>query len=163
MKLLILFITLFYTLFLNISVFGQDHVDQSSCPFVLFHLIKSKGFGFYYAASSEVNHYLDYGVDPNPDLDGKCFDPYYQSLPKGSTLLHVLAHSSIHPIEKWSIGKSLVSHGANPFIEDENGDKARDIDSCLAGISFSYSFDKQFFCGRFPPVTRRLNRGGFSR
>ena len=159
MKLLILFITLFYTLFLNISVFGQDHVSQSSCPFVLFHLIKSEGLGFYYTytAVKEVHYYLGYGVDPDPDLDGKCFDPYYQSLPKGSTLLHVLAHSSIDEHEKAFISKALVIHGANSFIEDENGDKATDIDPCLASLYFSHTFERQFFC-KPPPIKGMLSR-----
>ena len=133
MKTFILFMTFLGALFLSMNAFGQD--NTSTCPFVLFHVIKDDGL-FHVLLNNdpyfEINFYLEYGVDPNSDLDGQCFDPYYKSLPEGSTLLHVLAHSFIYFFDKHRIYQLLVNYGADPLAMDKNNDMAEDIDSLYA-------------------------------
>ena len=72
-------------------------------------------------------------------MDGQCLDPYYKSFPKGSTLLHVLAYSSMPLTTQYQIYKSLLEHGADPLSVDENGDTASDIEPCMASYSLTFA------------------------
>ncbi len=158
MKSLILLLTIFLcTLSLNTAVLGQEQEDDSNCsffdlqcwleslwqeeqgdcPFVLFHIIKEAGGWHSSKAVADLSFWLQYGADVNPNLEDECFDPYYTSLPKGSTLLHVLMTSSISDESKISLYWDFLADGADRFATDENGYRASDL-----------------FCWPMPPIYR---------
>ena len=65
------------------------------------------------------------GLDPNESLEGCRGDEFYDSLPEGSTLLHVAAH--LKSTSTRNIYGLLLRNRAHETATDENGDTPKDI------------------------------------
>ena len=107
------------------SVYGNNYqVEQvsqggASCP-ALFYAIKDQNIQIVRELLEMVK------VNTNVSLEGCHGDEFYDSLPKGSTLLHVATYldSSYHSNSIYSL---LKRHRANEEITDENGDTPLDV------------------------------------
>lgn len=152
MKLLFLLIFV-QAIFLNPdNVFGESlEVVPPDCPFSLYHTVRE-------GDSDGLELLLEYGVNANPPLSENCFDPFYQSLPEGSTLLHVIAHQFDNSFFKlWHVDNYermydlLVEYGADPNTLDINGQRAKDF-SLMKCHTDETGFDRYVFhCGDHPP------------
>ena len=102
------------------SAYQIEQISQEekvSCP-TLFYAIKDQNVLLVRDLLEMIKE------DTNASLEGCHGDEFYDSLPEGSTLLHVAAYLNVNSS---AISQLLIRHRANKEATDENGDTPQDI------------------------------------
>ncbi len=97
--------------------------ERESCPFLYF-LVVDKNTGMLRDILRNIR------MSPNVSLEGCRGDEFYDSLPEGSTLLHVAAHLG-SDYSSYNIYQALKQYGADEAAKDENGNTPPDIQAMM--------------------------------